>query len=216
LPEKWDWRTKGAVSVLKDQGDCGSCWSFSATGAAESAYFLKHNTMVTLSEQYLLDCSWSEGNGACDGGSQGGSYDYVVGNNKGQWPTEIQYPYKMNPQQCQSISNNVTVIGKKHVFPFDQHALMDAVVERPIAISVSTKGWTFYHSGVLDDPGCNTLSIDHCVLLIGYGTDNATNKDYWLVKNQWSQFWGENGYIRIARAWNRCGVETDPLYPIVQ
>eukprot|EP01091_Cochliopodium_minus_P005583 TRINITY_DN1548_c0_g1_i1.p1 TRINITY_DN1548_c0_g1~~TRINITY_DN1548_c0_g1_i1.p1 ORF type:complete len:533 (-),score=139.76 TRINITY_DN1548_c0_g1_i1:44-1642(-) len=219
LPTSVDWRTKGAVSPIKDQGDCGSCWSFSATGAVESANFLKNGRMDTVSEQYLLDCTWSVGNQACDGGDPRASYGYVIKNNGGQWPSEQDYNYKMNPQFCQTVKGNITIVNQVAVKANDEQSLMDALATvGPVSICVDSTGWTFYHQGVFDDPSCssNPDDQDHCVLAVGYGTDAESGKDYWIIKNQWSEFWGESGYIRVARKDNRCGVEDEATYPIVK
>ena len=144
--------------------------------------------MVLASEQYLLDCSWSAGNNACDGGDMGASFNFVSQNNGGAWPSEESYNYKMNMDYCKKVSGNITVTGSRNVQPNNENDLMDAVANvGPISIAVNTTGWTFYHSGVFDDPRCspNPATLDHGVLIVGYGTDEVSKKDYWIVKNQW-------------------------------
>eukprot|EP01091_Cochliopodium_minus_P017683 TRINITY_DN698_c0_g1_i1.p1 TRINITY_DN698_c0_g1~~TRINITY_DN698_c0_g1_i1.p1 ORF type:complete len:537 (+),score=116.43 TRINITY_DN698_c0_g1_i1:204-1613(+) len=216
VPTSIDWREKGAVSPIKDQGDCGSCWSFSATGAVESAHFIKNSRMVTASEQYLLDCTWEVSNAACNGGWPFASYDYVLKHNNASWPSEKDYRYLMNPSICKSVAGEITLLDYKKITQFDEAGLTDAVGNfGPVSVCVDSTNWTFYHSGIFDDKTCssNPNDIDHCVLAVGYGSENG--KDYWIIKNQWSQHWGEQGYMRLAKGENRCGVADDASYPIV-
>jgi len=215
VPSFVDWRTKGAVSPLKDQGDCGSCWSFSSTGSAESLHYLKYGKMEYLSEQYLVSCSLESS--GCQGGEPSQSYDFVSRTNGGIWPSEENFPYRMQNIRCVLGRNGTVVIkGYKKISEFDQSALEDAVANvGPISICICTKGWTFYHSGVFDDSVCNFYELDHCAGLVGYGTDEKTGEDYWLIRNSWSKYWGEAGFMRISRGHNRCGVETTPIYPII-
>jgi len=217
LPKSVDWRTKGVVSALKDQGDCGSCWAFGATAAVESAYAIKHGSLVPLSEQFLMDCSWPEGNNACFGGDHSSAYDFVI-KNGGSWPTEGEYPYVMNPQYCKNFKTSSPVVLKSYQYVIGIHSLMDALANHgPVAVAMSTipfEPFTFYHTGVFRNILCNPLIPDHIVLAVGYGTD-AHGVDYWILKNQWSQYWGENGYMRIARAYDDCGVATMGALPIL-
>jgi len=218
LPKLVDWRTSGAVSSLKDQGDCGSCWSFGSAAAVESAHFIKHGKpLVTLSEQFLMDCSWDYGNNACYGGDHSSSYEFVIAQG-GSWPTEAEYPYAMNANYCtnKTTTSPVKLVSYKYVI--GEHAMMDALANHgPVAVAMSTipmTAFSFYHSGVYSNPLCNPLIPDHIVLAVGYGTDEVGG-DYWILKNQWSKYWGEDGYMRISRAWDNCGVDTMGALPIV-
>jgi len=220
LPQSVDWRTKGAVSPLKDQGDCGSCWAFGSAEAVTSAYFIKHGgPLHPVSEQFLMDCSWGYGNNACYGGSHSSSYDYVISVG-GTWPLESEYPYKMNEDFCHANSTSTWKSPIKLVnfnYVIGEHALMDALANHgPVAVAISTVPFTafsFYSSGIYSNPLCNPLIPDHIVVVVGYGTENGVG--YWILKNSWSKFWGEDGFMKIARAWDDCGVATMGALPIV-
>jgi len=218
-PDSIDWRTANLVSPIKDQGLCGSCWSFSTTGALEGAYAKKYNEMVILSQQFLVDCAWN-GNMGCDGGMQNLAYQYIQ--EVGGIPSTVDYgEYKMINEMCHY--NNKTpaaqVSGFVSIPQGDEAALVQASASAgPIAISIdaSHMSFVFYYSGVYYEPACQNGpdDLDHAVLLIGYGTEDG--QDYWLVKNSWSTFWGDFGYVKMARNRNNnCGVATGALYPIV-
>jgi cathepsin L len=220
LPTSVDWTTKGAVTPVKDQGQCGSCWSFSATGALEGAWFVKHHALVNLSEQQLVDCSTSQGNEGCNGGLMDYAFQYVV-DNKGL-TTEAAYPYTATgPNTCVSkgLPVAVTATGFKDVPTNSQVALMTAVVQLPVAVAIEAdeNNFQFYSSGVLTK-ACGT-NLDHGVLLVGYGTTGGL--DYYKVKNSWGSSWGMNGYVLLGRgpSYNgnqgQCGIQMDPSYPVV-
>lgn len=221
LPASVDWRTKGGVTAVKDQGVCGSCWSFGAAQAVEAAIFIQQGKLVVLSEQALVDCSWPQGNNGCDGGLDYQAYQWMM--TAGGIPTEQDYSYLMSDSNClidsfgsSDIPAAARVTAYINVTSFDEAALMDAVATRgPISISIdaSLDSFSFYHSGVFSDPACkNGLNdLDHTVLLVGYGTD-VDGTDYWIVKNSWSTHWGNEGYVWIARNGNLCGVATTPTY----
>jgi len=226
LPTFVDWREQGAVSPVKDQGICGSCWAFSSTEAIEGQHFLKKTAgtpkvdMLEFSEQNLMDCSWPQGNNACDGGEQNLAFQYVLDN--GGLATEHSYgPYLMQNDYCHfkragvingaQLSSYVNLTGEA--------ALMDAIANvGPISISIdaSLKTFDFYQSGVYYDPACGSApdDLDHAVLAVGYGTD-PVGGDFWLVKNSWSVYYGEWGYVKMSRKNNDCGVSTSPLYPVL-
>jgi C1A family cysteine protease len=203
-----DWRDKGAVSNIKDQGNCGSCWSFAATGAAEGAWFISKGQLISLSEQQLMDCSGSSGNQGCNGGLEYNAWDWVI---KGHaMCSETDYPYKAVDQTCKtSCVGKVTLKTVTHV-QTTESALLTAVTSRPVAVGVEAdqSGWQLYSHGVFDTT-CGK-NLDHSVLVVGYGTDG---KDYWIVKNSWGTGWGESGYIRMVRNKDICGIADDASYP---
>jgi hypothetical protein len=165
-----------------------------------------------------MDCSWDSGNNACYGGDHASSYEFVI-RNGGKWPREEEYPYTMNEGYCTNKTSTTSPIKLvSYQYVIGQHALMDALANHgPVAVSMSTipmAAFAFYHSGVYQNVLCNPLIPDHIVLAIGYGTDEVGG-DYWILKNQWSKYWGEDGFMRISRAWDDCGVATAGVLPLV-
>jgi len=217
LPDRVDWREKGAVTPVKDQGGCGSCWTFAAAETIESHYFLKTGKLVELSEQQIASCTSNPkhcgGTGGCAGGTAQVAYDSIVamGGIESQW-TNPYISYQGNDQPCTFNKARAAVQLSKYVqLPNNEYEpLMEAVANvGPIAISVDASAWSFYESGIFD--GCNqtTPDVDHAVQLVGYGSENG--QDYWLVRNSWSPNWGENGYIRLRRSTAlRCGTDVTP------
>lgn len=214
LPETVDWRMEGAVTGVKDQGQCGSCWSFSATGAMEGAWAAAGNPLVSLSEQQLVDCSGRYGNNGCNGGLMEGAFSYAIDNGM---CTEEEIPYTATDggscKKCDSPSAKFS--GCVSVTPGNQLHLAEAVSRGPVAIAIEADTLTFQHytGGVLSSDRCGE-QLDHGVLVVGYGTD------YWIVKNSWGTGWGEDGYIRIKRTTSEndngvCGIAMQPSYPIV-
>ncbi|UYV60934.1 CTSL [Cordylochernes scorpioides] len=218
LPSSLDWRTKGYVTEVMDQGHCGSCWAFSATGALEGQHFRKTGKLVSLSKQNLVDCASSEGNSACEGGEMTKAYKYVIKNNG--IDTEESYPYKAENGTCHYNSSTIGATCKSYkAIAHDEKNLQKALAaEGPISIGIDSSliSSQLYKGGIFNNPKCGNDpdSINHAVLLVGYGTENGI--DYWLVKNSWSITWGEKGYVRMSRNKNnQCGIATDASYPIV-
>ena len=223
-PSALDWSVKGAVTAIKDQGQCGSCWSFSATGSIEGAVFIKSGNLTSLSEQQLMDCSKPEGDDSCEGGLMDYAFQFVI-DNKGIC-AEADYPYKMKDEKCVKTCKTVSTISAfadvdfdaKH--PGDETALMAAVNIGPVSIAIEADKPIFqlYTGGVITDTkacgGAKPDDLDHGVLIVGYGTDATTNADYWLVKNSWGPKWGEKGYVRLIRNMNMCGLNFAASYPI--
>ncbi|CAG9830256.1 unnamed protein product [Diabrotica balteata] len=214
-PNAIDWRQQNAVREVKNQGNCGDCWAFSATGSLEGQFALKRNNPVSLSEQQLLDCSSSYGNGNCDeGGSMGLAFDYIRDN--GIMATDA-YPYEGQQSYCRYDSNRIVgkISGQVHVERLNEWALVEAVgTLGPISVGVHAD-FDFYGGGVFDKQGCpnGDGDLNHGMLAVGYGNENGV--DYWIVKNSWGQEWGEQGFIRMRRGINLCGIAIDPLYPVL-
>ena len=219
LPASVNWTEVGAVTPVKDQGQCGSCWAFSTTGSTESAWYLSKNESVSLSEQQLVDCAGAEGNQGCNGGLMDYGFQYIIDNHG--LTTESNYPYTARDGTCnkQKASNVAsTISGFTDVPTNSELALMTAVAQQPISIAVEADQSVFqlYSGGVMTGK-CGT-NLDHGVLLVGYGT--LGNEDYWIVKNSWGTDWGMNGYILLGRgakysSLGQCGIQMDPSYPKV-
>jgi len=207
-----NWVTKGAVTPVKDQGQCGSCWAFSATGAIEGAVFVAGSGLTSVAEQQLVDCAGAQGNQGCNGGLMDYAFDYVI-KNKGIG-SEASYKYTARDGTCKKVPSVSTIQSYKDVASGDEAALLVAVNQQPIAIAIEADQscFQFYHSGVLDDASCGT-NLDHGVLLAGYDTDASSKKDYWLVKNSWGLSWGDKGYIKFVRGKNQCGLTLAASYP---
>jgi C1A family cysteine protease len=218
-PVSIDWRAKGAVTSVKDQGQCGSCWTFSSTGAIEGAWAVSKGKLVDLSEQQLVDCAtgFAYGSHGCNGGQMEGAFKYVI--EHGQCALSA-YPYTAKDGSCDSLCSPVVHISSCFdVKPNDQLSLKAAVAQQPVAIAIEadTRYFQSYSSGVLTSTSCGT-NLDHGVLIAGYGEENG--QKYWLVKNSWGTTWGENGYVKIARSESTndagiCGIAMDPSFPVV-
>jgi C1A family cysteine protease len=214
-PSSMDWRNSNVVTPVKNQGNCGSCWSFSATGAIEGINAIRHGTLTSLSEQKLIDCSGSYGNMGCNGGSMDAAFRYVKAN--GGDCTESSYPYTASQGTCRSSTSVSTVTGFVDVTANSETALLNAVAQQPVSVAIEADQavFQFYSSGVLTG-SCGT-NLDHGVLVVGYGTD-PSHGEYWLVKNSWGTNYGEAGYVRLAKgaAYNphgQCGIQMMPSYP---
>lgn len=213
LGDEVDWVTKGAVTPVKDQGQCGSCWSFSATGSMEGALQIASGKLVSLSEQQLVDCAGSFGNMGCNGGLMDYAFEYVI---KNGLTTEDSYSYTGRDGSCQASSKKsaIQLSGYSDVKQGDEDALLQAVAMGPVSVAIEADKSAFqlYKGGVLDSPFCGK-QLDHGVLAVGYGTDSASGLDFWKVKNSWGGSWGEEGYIRMVRGKNMCGIASQPSYP---
>ncbi|KAL6504715.1 hypothetical protein OROHE_023473 [Orobanche hederae] len=216
IPSSLDWRRRGAVTGVKDQGSCGACWSFSATGAVEGINQIKTGSLVSLSEQELIDCDKSYNDG-CGGGLMDYAYEFII-KNKGI-NTEEDYPYRGRDGTCSKDKL------KRHVVTIDSYAdiptknekkLLQAVATQPISVGIcgSDSSFQLYSRGIFSGP-CST-SLDHAVLIVGY--DSKDGKDYWIIKNSWGKYWGINGYMHMQRntdnAEGMCGINMLASYPI--
>jgi cathepsin L len=211
VPDSVDWRTKGAVNAVKDQGQCGSCWAFSAVCSMESAHFLKTGELLSLSEQQVVDCdSTSYG---CNGGWEDHAFAYAE---KHGLALESEYPYTARDGTCKQKTGGVEVSGYKDVTPDSIDALKSAIATQPTSVTIEADQYCFqlYHSGVLDDPSCGT-NLDHAVVAVGYGHDASNGKDYYIVRNSWGSSWGDQGYIKIAMESGAgiCGIQEQSSFP---
>jgi cathepsin L len=213
-----DWRLKGIISDVKDQGQCGSCWTFSATESVESYSAIKTGQLQDLSEQQILDCTPNPDQCGGTGGCQGGTYELAWNQitATGGLTSEWQYPYiSYFGSNYNCHANQTTPFVKVAGFvdlPANELSPVLSVLSTigPLSISVDASTWSEYESGVYD--GCNQTNpdLDHAVQLVGMGTD-AKFGDYWLVRNSWSPTWGEKGYIRLRRTETpRCGIDVTP------
>jgi len=212
-----DWVAEGAVTAVKNQGQCGSCWSFSTTGAIEGRSFISSGKLISLSEQDLVDCS--KQNSGCDGGLMDYAFAFVESN--GGLCSEADYPYKaLQHWRCEenSCTKYDPISGYTDV-SVSTSALEAACSQGPVSIAIEADQVAFqlYTSGVMTGT-CGT-GLDHGVLLVGYGTDGGD--DYWKVKNSWGKNWGESGYIRLCRNCNKnsgrgqCGILMSASYPTI-
>jgi len=210
-PASVDWRTKNAVTPIKNQGQCGSCWAFSATGSMEGAVAIATGKLVSFSEQQLVDCSTKYGNQGCNGGLMDQAFEYVIAN-KGL-TTEANYAYTARDGTCNSakakaVAGSISKYVDVNALGNDA-ALMSAVAVGPVSVAIEADKtcFQFYSSGVLTDPSCGT-QLDHGVLAVGY--DSASK--YWIVKNSWGTSWGMSGYILIGQGLDECGINMEPSY----
>ena len=216
LPETVDWRNEDAVTPVKDQGQCGSCWSFSATGAMEGAWAITKGNLLSLSEQQLIDCSKRYGDLGCNGGLMDSAFEYAI--DFGMCSEEDD-PYKASSDKCTDCDYVADFSDCVDVTPNNQQHLKEAVSRGPVSVAIEAdqKIFQFYSGGVINEASCGT-NLDHGVLVVGYGNENG--QDYWLVKNSWGDSWGDNGYVKIGRSNSTndagiCGIAAQPSYPVV-
>jgi len=229
LPESVNWVEFGGVTPVKDQGKCGSCWSFSTTGALECAYFKKYGNLESFSEQQLVSCdnfknTQNRGHDhGCSGGLMDNAFQWIEGN--GGLCREADYPYVSGEGVVDVCETKCTPVrGSKivefvDVKPSDDVAMMTAISNQPVSIAIEAdqREFQLYKSGVFTGT-CGT-KLDHGVLVVGYGSENGN--DYYLVKNSWAESWGDAGYIKLGRGpkYNngdgQCGILLQGSYPIV-
>jgi len=215
-PASVDWSTKGAVTPIKNQEQCGSCWAFSTTGSVEGISFISTGTLPSVSEQQLVDCSGAEGNQGCNGGLMDYGFEYII-KNKGI-TSEAAYPYTAKDGTCSATGKPVaaTISGYKDVPVNSEVALETAIVTQPVSVAVEADQSVFqmYTGGVMDS-ACGT-QLDHGVLAVGYGTE--AGKEYFKVKNSWGADWGAKGFILLGRGAKfnpsgQCGIQMAASYP---
>jgi len=225
LPTSFDWRDLGKVTPVKDQGQCGSCWSFSTTGAMESAYAVKNNVNATtqLSEQAIVDCSNGcapeDGQSVCNQGCNGGwPWTAIVDlMSWGGLPVEADYPYHATDGTCVVKQKKLILNPKNYTClsgpdqnggPADETTQMPTYLMKYGALSIALNAEPFfsYTSGIINltPAQCEGTQLDHAVLIVGWGVQN--NVPYWIVKNSWGLGWGEKGYVRMYRGNGLCGL----------
>jgi len=209
-----DWRQEGAVTPVKNQEQCGSCWAFSTTGSVEGCHKIGGATLTSLSEKNLMDCSWSQGNQGCNGGLMTSAMEYII-SNKGI-DTEASYPYSpVSSRQCKykAASKGASQTSYKNVQSGSESSLQQSITLGPtsVAIDASHSSFQFYSSGVYYEPACSPTQLDHGVLGVGWGSSGS---DYWIVKNSWGTEWGQAGYIWMSKNRNNnCGIATMATLP---
>ncbi|XP_072993733.1 senescence-specific cysteine protease SAG39-like [Typha latifolia] len=219
VPSSIDWRAKGAVNPIKDQGRCGSCWAFSAVAAVEGIIQIKKGKLLSLSEQELVDCDTRGKNHGCQGGNKQEAFKFIR-SNKGI-TTESDYPYQAVQGPCNrtKLAHRAASIARyRIVWPRREKYLMKAAAAQPVSVSIDARGsdFQFYKSGVFDGP-CGTKT-NHAVVVVGYGK-NSTGPNYWIVRNSWGVGWGDNGYILMKKDVRSkkglCAIATYASYPTV-
>lgn len=208
-----DWVTAGAVTPVKDQGQCGGCWSFAATGGLEGAWELASGSLTSLSEQQFLDCDTTDS--GCNGGLEYQGWTFFKNKDEGIC-TEQSYPYKARDGTCKYSSCTLgipagAISGVTHVSKGSAPALQSALQKQPVSIGIQAdqQAFQFYESGILTGT-CGT-NLDHSVLAVGYDTSSQ----YWLVKNSWGASWGDKGYVKLSMKGDKCGILDDASYPSV-
>ncbi|KAJ3671766.1 hypothetical protein LUZ60_007845 [Juncus effusus] len=216
LPTEFDWRDKGAVTAVKDQGSCGSCWSFSASGALEGANYLANGNLVSLSEQQLVDCDQQcDSDNVCDAGCNGGlmtnAFEYLK--SAGGLESEADYPYTGTDGTCAFKKSKIVAKVKNYttISTNEDQIMANLYKHGPLAIGINAAFMQTYISGVSCPYICIRTYLDHGVLLVGWGSSGFAparlkNKPYWIIKNSWGSSWGEEGYYKICRGYNACGV----------
>ncbi|XP_051149161.1 vignain-like [Andrographis paniculata] len=218
VPPSIDWRKLGAVTAVKNQGNCGSCWAFSTIVGVEGINKIKTGHLISLSEQELVDCD--NDNHGCHGGLMENAYRFIK--KQGGITTEAGYPYKAQDEFCDSskVKNMpaVKIDGYENVPKNNEEALTKAVANQPVSVAIDASGsdMQFYSEGVYTGGECGT-ELDHGVGVVGYGTTVEGTK-YWIVRNSWGPEWGEEGYIRMQRGVSapegQCGIAMEPSYPV--
>jgi C1A family cysteine protease len=204
-----DWRAKGAVTAVKDQGQCGSCWSFSTTGNIEGQWFLANHSLTAVSEQQLVSCDTVDQ--GCNGGLMDNAFQWLIQNRQGKIATESSYPYVSGGGSAPSCADTGkptgAIITSYNDIPKNESQMAAWIMTGgPIAIAVDATSWQTYTSGIMTN--CQSNQLDHGVLAVGLGVSGS--QQYWIIKNSWASSWGESGYIRVAYGTNQCLINNYP------
>lgn len=212
IPAVLDWVTKGAVTPVQDQGQCGSDWAFSAVGNIEGVNFVQNNVLTPLSVEELLDCDTND-NG-CNGGFMTSAFEWLLQKQGGNIMTDSSWPYMNGASNCTYVGKTVgaTLTSYQSLAQSEATLTTFTATYGPIAVAVDATSWQLYESGVLTD--CTYQSLDHGVLVVGYNND--ANPPYWILKNTWGTEWGMNGYIYVEKGVNACGIKEDASTAFVQ
>lgn len=216
VPNSVDWRSRGYVGPVKNQGRCGSCYSFSATGGLEGQWFKKTGQLLSLSEKQIVDCSGRYGNMGCRGGRYQSSWQYL--RDAGGSQSESSYPYQPRQGWCRANRQHFVahVTGYRQVGRGENSLTQALASVGPVSVAIdaSRPGFRSYRGGVFYDPRCSSTRLNHAVLAVGYGSEGG--QDYYLVKNSWGSQYGVGGYVKMARNRNNnCGISNDCAYPTV-
>ncbi|PIN08986.1 Cysteine proteinase Cathepsin L [Handroanthus impetiginosus] len=216
IPPSIDWRKNGAVTHIKDQGDCGSCWAFSAVAAVEGINMIMTGELVSLSVQELVDCDFNEDNQGCNGGYMAKAFDFIIKN--GGITTDKNYPYQGEEGKCVTDKENdksVTITDYVKIPASHEKTLKAAVAAQPVSAAIDAGSYEFqlYSSGVF--MGYCGKDLNHGVTIVGYGKEHG--EKYWLAKNSWGTTWGEEGYVKMKRGPldknGICGIALEASYP---
>jgi len=204
-PDTVDWRDQNAVTGVKNQGQCGSCWAFSTTANIEGRWAIKNKTLVSLSEQELVDCDKVDM--GCNGGLPFQAYAEIM--RLGGLMREEDYPYTARGGKCKFDKSKVAVdiTGREKVSTDEKKIAAYVATNGPVSIGLNAAAMQFYTGGVSHPWSflCSPSGIDHGVAIVGYGVDSDSSKPYWLIKNSWGTGWGEKGYYRLFRGAGVCG-----------
>merc|ERR1712072_18376 len=217
IPNEIDWRNQGMVTEVKNQGRCGSCYSFSATGALEGQWKKARGQLVSMSEKQIVDCSGRYGNMGCQGGRFQSSWRYIA--SAGGVESEQAYPYQPRQGYCRFNRGQVVAScsGSQSTASGSESDLANAIGRvGPVSVAIDASPSSFrrYRSGVHYAPSCSSSRMNHAVLAVGYGSEGGS--DYFLVKNSWGYSWGDGGYIKMARnRGNNCGIASDAAFPLL-
>ncbi|CAI9099962.1 OLC1v1036865C1 [Oldenlandia corymbosa var. corymbosa] len=216
-PPSMDWRAMGAVTGVKYQGKCGSCWAFSAVAAMEGIHKIRTGALISLSEQELLDCANGFGSHGCSGGYMDDAFGFTAANHG--LTTEANYPYIGMQGMCNANAESsrvASIVGYEDVPPYNEAALLSAAANQPVSVAIDARGPEFqFYAGGIFTGSCGT-DLNHGVTVVGYGT-SPEGINYWLVKNSYGVGWGEGGYIRMRRDYGPaglCGIAMNPSYPV--
>ena len=207
-----DWRQKGCVNPIKDQGQCGACWAFLIVQCIESEYAAKKGTLYSLSVQQLIDCVDGAASG-CSGGNPLKAWQYIIDNHMGLMK-ESDYKYSGTETPCAYDASKAVVFINGYGNITSETDLASKVADLgPVSVIIDASSWSFqlYSGGIYDEPSCSSTNLDHAVGVVGFGTQGST--PYWIVRNSWGVSWGESGYIRMIKDKNnQCGIATAASY----